>query len=283
MTKIDYDDLKKGGVIQQRDSDYVILRVRNIAGRVDSNSLAKIKEIAEKYGKGYVRCTTMQGIEIPWIGFDDISKVRKELDDAGILHGACGPRIRTIMSCPGSTLCKYGIFDTTKIAKKLDDTFFGKEKIKHKTKISVTGCPNSCALPRAHDIGLIARLKMEFDETKCTGCGLCAEICKPKAIEVIDEKATITWEKCNYCGKCPNVCPFKAWKATERGFDIYVGGRMGGEAQLGELVMNFVPETEVIDAIQKCTDVLVEHAKEGERLSTFINRVGLEWFKEQIE
>ncbi|MBU4406527.1 MAG: hypothetical protein KKB24_02965, partial [Candidatus Altiarchaeota archaeon] len=90
-------------------------------------------------------------------------------------------------------------------------------------------------------------------------------------------------EKCNYCGKCPNTCPFKAWKATRRGFDIYVGGRMGGEAQLGQLAMHFVPETEVIDAIQKCTDVLVNHAKDGERLSTFINRVGFEWFKERIE
>jgi dissimilatory sulfite reductase (desulfoviridin) alpha/beta subunit len=280
--KIDYNDLKKGGVLQQRQPGYLIVRLRNIWGRIDADKLPKIQEIAQKYGRGYVRCTTMQGIEIPWIKYDDVSQVRKELREAGLLHGACGPRVRTIVACSGGSLCKYGLFDNEKIAHKLDDAFFGKEELKFKTKISVACCPNSCSMPRAHDIGLIGRVKVELDKSVCTGCGACAEICKPKAIEIDGGRAKLDESKCNDCGKCLHACPFNAWKEVKRGFDVYTGGKMGGEAQLGVLVLRYVPVDELVEKIERCLKVLSEHGKPGERLGALINRQGLEWYKKQL-
>lgn len=60
-----------------------------------------------------------------------------------------------------------------------------------------------------------------LDRTKCTGCGICKEICPKEAIEIKNvpkedgEKAKppiidIDEQKCHYCGICNSLCPFGA-------------------------------------------------------------------------
>ena len=47
------------------------------------------------------------------------------------------------------------------------------------------------------------------DQTKCTGCGICAEICPSDAIVMHDGKAVVTVE-CVECGTCIDECPDQA-------------------------------------------------------------------------
>ena len=65
------------------------------------------------------------------------------------------------------------------------------------------------------------RYSLTLDKGKCSGCGVCAEICPREAIEVTIPKrvdgeeakpptVTISEEKCNYCGICEAICPFGA-------------------------------------------------------------------------
>ena len=65
------------------------------------------------------------------------------------------------------------------------------------------------------------RYSLTLNKNKCTGCGICMEICPREAIEVTrtpkadGEKAkpptvNISKEKCNYCGMCEAICPFGA-------------------------------------------------------------------------
>jgi len=60
-----------------------------------------------------------------------------------------------------------------------------------------------------------------LDKTRCTGCGICVEICPREAIELKKlpkaegEKAKpptidIDEQKCDYCGICEAICPFGA-------------------------------------------------------------------------
>jgi len=49
-----------------------------------------------------------------------------------------------------------------------------------------------------------------IDETLCTGCGGCIEICPPQAIEIREEKAFIVAEFCEECGFCAAHCPMNA-------------------------------------------------------------------------
>jgi len=65
----------------------------------------------------------------------------------------------------------------------------------------------------------------EIDEQKCTYCKKCAEICRFKAIAVL-EKAIITFpELCHSCGGCMEICPEKAINETGRELGVIERGR----------------------------------------------------------
>jgi ferredoxin len=55
---------------------------------------------------------------------------------------------------------------------------------------------------------------LEYDPTKCTGCGRCAEVC-PHSLFVmdVDRKARLTdRDLCIECGACMRNCAFDAIK-----------------------------------------------------------------------
>ena len=63
---------------------------------------------------------------------------------------------------------------------------------------------------------------VEIDETKCTGCGLCANACHEGAIAMVDGKAKLV--KDDYCdgmGDCLPECPTGAIRIVERDAAAY--------------------------------------------------------------
>jgi len=58
------------------------------------------------------------------------------------------------------------------------------------------------------------------DETKCTYCGKCAEVCAYNAIAVLKEKVLVFPELCHGCGACSYLCPESA--ITEEGREMGV-------------------------------------------------------------
>lgn len=45
---------------------------------------------------------------------------------------------------------------------------------------------------------------------KCTGCGICIDICPVAAISIVDGKASIDNNLCTECGVCIASCPLGA-------------------------------------------------------------------------
>ena len=68
----------------------------------------------------------------------------------------------------------------------------------------------------------------EVDESKCTLCGKCAEICQFKAIIVIGNTVLPFEELCHSCGGCMKVCPEDAIKEKGRVLGIIQKGRRNG-------------------------------------------------------
>lgn len=52
--------------------------------------------------------------------------------------------------------------------------------------------------------------KAVVDESTCTGCGICVDVCPVQAIELVDGLAKIDPAKCNGDGLCVDACPLQA-------------------------------------------------------------------------
>jgi len=60
----------------------------------------------------------------------------------------------------------------------------------------------------------------KVDESKCTYCGKCAEVCAYNALAVIKKKVLVFPELCHGCGACSYLCPESA--ITEEGREVGV-------------------------------------------------------------
>ena len=55
-----------------------------------------------------------------------------------------------------------------------------------------------------------------IDESRCTGCGACAELCQFNALAVIGEKVLVFPELCHSCLGCRRICPEQAVEDGQR-------------------------------------------------------------------
>ena len=283
-------DLRTGGIIKQKQKDYFILRTRIPGGYLKTDLVKKYYDIAKKYGKGYVHISTRQGIEIPWIHLKNIGKLLKDIKKNAILKGACGPRSRNVVACPGSSVCRFGFVDTQDLARKLDKVAFGKS-VPKKFKVSITGCLNSCAKPQENDLGFQAEGEPEVDLDKCISCTLCAEVCEKICARGKTEPA-ITMDKnnkpiykkknCYFEGDCVRVCPVDAWKVKRVGFSVYIGGKVGRFPRFGDKIASFVDEKQIPKIIQKTVKCYNGIAKKGQRFGEAVDAAGVNKVKDEI-
>ena len=101
--------------------------------------------------------TVRFSLEAPGIKYEDVENVMKECDEAGIIYGGTGARVRPVVPCKG-TECKWGLIDTQKMGMEIHNAFFP-QSAPHKFKINITGCPNNCAKVQFNDLGIMGAPK----------------------------------------------------------------------------------------------------------------------------
>lgn len=282
MAQIDYAALKKGGFMRQKQKGYFSLRLQVVGGDLTAENIRKVSEVAEKYGHGYVHLTSRQGVEIPFIRFEDIEEVKAELAKGGCKPGVCGPRVRTVTACQGNRVCPSGNIDTLKVAQELDERYFGRE-LPHKFKFGVTGCQNNCLKAEENDLGIKGALDVNWVEDKCIHCGVCEKACRTGALSEKDGKIILDADKCNYCGRCVKSCPTDAWEG-ESAYLVSFGGLFGNTINKGD---TFLPLIKSEEQLYRVTDAAIQffadHAKAGERFKFTLDRVGWDEFKKVME
>jgi anaerobic sulfite reductase subunit C len=279
--KVDYEGLRKSGYIVQRDPDYFTIRLRVPAGRLTSEQFTELARIAKKYGRGQIHLTTRQGIQIPWVKYDQLRPITAELSKIQTPPGSCGPRVRNISSCVGAPECRYANINTYELAEKLDEKFFDRI-LPTKVKISVTGCPNACAKPQLNDIGVMGVVKPSIVKEKCTGCGFCARACKDGAVQIVDGVAVIDYSRCLYCGQCIKACPKEAGVSEKRGYTIFVGGNVGRHPRLATKIVDFADEQTIYRVVENTARLFKEEGAPGERLGHLIDRLGVGEFARRV-
>ncbi|MDI6604280.1 MAG: nitrite reductase [Thermoanaerobacteraceae bacterium] len=278
--------LKDQGFIPQRDGKHYSCRVITENGCLNSEKNQKLSDIAEKYGRGYMCYTVRLTIEIPWIKYEDIEKVKAELKEVGLYTGGTGARVRPVVACKG-TYCGFGFLDTQLIAKEIHERFYKKYydvKLPHKFKIAVGGCPNNCIKPDLNDIGIMGQKVPLLDESLCLGCKKCGveAACRVNAAKVIDGKLKIDREKCNNCGFCIDKCHFEAMKCEKEGVKIFIGGKWGKAVRRGNVLPGIYSIEEAMDIIEKAILYYKENGNTKERFGDMIDRIGFEEVSYQI-
>ncbi len=279
---VNLDELKKVGIIAQRQKDYFLFRLRTVAGELTADQLAAAAQISKKYADGKVHLSTRQGVEIHNIPASKLQEVSGALEESNISLGACGPRGRGIVACPGNGTCTFGIIETRELAGELDREYFRKEA-PHKFKIGVSGCPNNCSKPVENDVGVMGGVLPEWHKDKCINCRLCVHICPTRALENREDHYLLDLEKCILCGLCIVNCPSNAWESKQRGYTLFLGGTMGKKPRLATRAKVLIEsKDELFRHIRAAFDFYRNHGRKKERFGHTLDRIGVDRALEQI-
>jgi sulfite reductase (ferredoxin) len=140
-------------------------RIKLPMGRLTSEQLDTLCDVAEEYSDQILHVTTRQDIQLHFVHIEDTPDMMRRLARVGITtREACGNSVRNTTACPVSGVCHEETFDVTPYAHAL--TFFlmghpDTQDFGRKFKIAFSGCKhNACGLTNFHDLGCIARTRV---------------------------------------------------------------------------------------------------------------------------
>jgi sulfite reductase (ferredoxin) len=142
------------GIHPQRKPGLAYVGASVLRGRITPLQLHAAADLADRYGDGSVRTTTMQNILIANIPAGYAPAVAAALTKAG-LPVAASAFARGTVACTGSEYCKLALTETKGFARWLTTEL--EERIPdfdQQLKLHITGCPNSCGQHWIADIGI---------------------------------------------------------------------------------------------------------------------------------
>ncbi|MDI6731352.1 MAG: 4Fe-4S binding protein [Candidatus Margulisbacteria bacterium] len=153
--KIDFEQLKRGGVVKLKEKDMFSVWVRAVCCNMDARKLKMVADIAEEFGRGIVLFTTRQFPIIPHIHFKDLETVREKLKEVNLMLDRCGARVRSADVCYDANICPHAVTNPITLGEKIDQ-YWRDDPGGHKIKISIVGCSKQCTSPRVlSDLGFV--------------------------------------------------------------------------------------------------------------------------------
>lgn len=287
ISKEEEKRLKGLGFLNNKGTDNFSARILTVNGKVTTAQHRAMADAAEKFGNGILTFTTRQTVEVQGIPYEKLEEFQEFVQDAGMVIGGTGAKVRPVVSCKGTT-CQYGLLDSFAISEEIHKRFYEgyhDVKLPHKFKIAVGGCPNNCVKPNLNDLGIIGQRIPYFKAELCKGCKKCSveAVCPMGAAKVSDKKLLIDENVCIHCGRCVGNCRFDSITDGTYGFKIYVGGRWGKKISHGRALSKvFTSKDEAMDVIEKAILLFRERGLAGERFAVMIDRIGFEAVEEAL-
>lgn len=155
------------GVHPQRQPGLNYLGVVLPVGRITSEQMRGLADIAERFGSGTLRLTVWQNLLISDVADKDVGVCVAALAALGIGVEASAIR-RGLVACTGNAGCKFAASNTKGHALRLADHLERRVAVDLPINIHLTGCHHSCAQHYVGDIGLLA-CKVERGEESVEG------------------------------------------------------------------------------------------------------------------
>ncbi len=275
------------------------IRVRIPGGHMQAKHLSAIQELAEKFGNGTVHLTTRQGYEIPGVKLSDLNAINQHMagmiaeleKDCNVIledpqRGYPEAGTRNISACIGNRVCRFANFDTTALAKKIEEAIYPNS---YHFKVAVTGCPNDCIKAHLHDIGIIGNVIPEYNEERCITCEACLDNCRAKitnALSIDNCRIVRDEEYCMKCGECILKCPTGAFYRGRKVYRILLGGRTGKRnPRLANTFVENATESTILAICRntyKFIETHIDRSKPKEHLGYIIDRAGWQTFNDMV-
>jgi ferredoxin-nitrite reductase len=142
------------GFHPQRQPGQCYVGVLLPVGRMLTDQMSSLADLADRHGSGTIRLTVWQNLLISDISEDRIDAVKEWLEAIGF-HWKASHIRGALVACTGNAGCKYAASNTKRHAMAIASYLEPKLELEHPINIHVTGCPNSCAQHYLGDIGLL--------------------------------------------------------------------------------------------------------------------------------
>ncbi|MEP6729683.1 MAG: nitrite/sulfite reductase [bacterium] len=151
------------GVNKQRQPGLNFVGFSIVSGRISTQQLQRIANLAQRYGDGTLRLSATQNILVLNVPDANVESLLSEAQLGGMTVGG-SPFQRGTLSCTGREYCKLALTETKhfsiRLAAELEDRLPG---FTQAIKLHVAGCPNACGQQWIADVGLQGVLLKQGD------------------------------------------------------------------------------------------------------------------------
>lgn len=150
------------GIHPQAQPGYSYVGASVLRGRTSAEQLHAVADLADRYGSGEVRTTTMQNLIFVNIPSNRTGELANELDGLGL---KVEPSVfwRGAVACTGTEFCKLAITETKSFTRWVVEELENRvPQYTEQLRLNVTGCPNSCGQHWISDLGLEGK-KLKVD------------------------------------------------------------------------------------------------------------------------
>jgi sulfite reductase (ferredoxin) len=167
--KIDSDRFRSlrlaRGIYGQRQQGVQMVRIKLPLGRISTQQLRTIADIAEEYGSGNLHATTRQDIQIHFVSLDRTPELWAKLEKDDITtREACGNTVRNITASDLAGIDPKEPFDVSPYAYEMFRYFLRNpvcQEMGRKVKIAFSSSDEDTAYTFIHDLGFIPKLSNE--------------------------------------------------------------------------------------------------------------------------
>jgi sulfite reductase (ferredoxin) len=150
------------GIHPQRQAGLVYVGLPVVRGRTTPAQLRRVADLAERFGSGQVRTTTMQNLLVLDVPRTHAVRLSREAEAIGFALDA-SPFRRGTVACTGTEFCKLALTETKGFARTLVEELETRlPGFDRHVRLHVTGCPNSCGQHWIADIGIEGK-KLKVD------------------------------------------------------------------------------------------------------------------------
>jgi sulfite reductase (ferredoxin) len=151
---------------EEIEDSYFMQRIRLDGGRMTSDQLRVIADIAVRYGRDVADVTDRQNIQLHWIRIEDVPAIWGELEGAGLTTAeACGDTPRVFLGCPLAGVDGDEVIDATGVIEETVRRFVGDPALSNlprKFKTAISGCADHCTLHEINDVAFVGVVHPEL-------------------------------------------------------------------------------------------------------------------------